>query len=117
LSTDSSLDQEDSDLGALGKPAFPTMCVPSATQVGHYIYLRCGHNGNFLNIERKVYERHLLRAGCLNPQHLQRNNSDMTLSFVAATPRSQLDFADGPAKRDSGDLLGHTLDLRPSLFR
>jgi len=69
LSTESSQGQEDSELGTLGKPAFPTMSAPNIIQVGHYMYLRCGHNGNFLNIERKVYERHLLAAGCLNPRH------------------------------------------------
>ena len=66
MSTNPSFDEEDEDLGQLGKPAFATMCQPTTIQVGHYIYLRCGHNGNFLTIERKVFERHLHRAGCLS---------------------------------------------------
>ena len=54
----------------LGRPAFPSMAEPPTSQVGHYMFLRCGHNGNFLNVERKVYERHLIRAGIItNEEH------------------------------------------------
>lgn len=117
MSTDPSYVEEDADLGQLGKPAFATMCQPTTIQVGHYIYLRCGHNGNFLTIERKVFERHLHRAGCLSVAQLGRNNSDMTLSFVLPSARSIDAVSDQVSRADNGDILGGTLDLRPSLFR
>ena len=117
VSTDPSYGEEDLDLGQLGKPAFATMCQPTTIQVGHYMYLRCGHNGNFLTIERKVFERHLHRAGCLSMAQLGRNNSDMTLSFALPSARSIDAASEQVSRADNGDILGGTLDLRPSLFR
>ena len=117
LDADPSHDEEDADLGQLGKPAFATMCQPTTIQVGHFMYLRCGHNGNFLTIERKAFERHLHRAGCLSVAQLGRNNSDMTLSFVLPSARSIDAASEQVSRADNGDILGGTLDLRPSLFR
>lgn len=65
----------------LGRPAFPSMAEPSTCQVGHYIFLRCGHNGNFLDVERKVYERHLIRAGIITKEDHNNRLSDQSALF------------------------------------
>lgn len=65
----------------LGRPAFASMTEPSTCQVGHYIFLRCGHNGNFLDVERKVYERHLIRAGIITKEEHNNRLSDQSALF------------------------------------
>ena len=41
------------------------MLEPTVTQVGHYLPLRCGHNGNLRKEERKLLMKHLEKAGFL----------------------------------------------------
>ena len=55
------------DSGA--KLAFKTFDHPTTVKVGHFMALRCGHNGSFLSSERKVYEKHLFRAGLITKHH------------------------------------------------
>ena len=95
--TTASIFNEDEDLGSLGESAFSTFSMPTTIQVGHFIPLRCGHNGNFLPIERKVYEKHLFKGGMLSDDYLRRmSDSNMFSSRSAAQNKS--------------------IDLRPSLF-
>jgi len=53
------------DYQSLGFTAFKDFSQPSIVSFGHYMPLRCGHNGSFLSIERKVFENHLHAAGLL----------------------------------------------------
>ena len=39
----------------VGKAAWETMAEPSTVKVGHYMMLRCGHNGNLLKEEMITY--------------------------------------------------------------
>ena len=50
-------------LNGTGKCAWDNMSEPDTLKVGHYVFLKCGHNGNLLNEEKKVYLQHLARAG------------------------------------------------------
>lgn len=56
----------------VGAPAFPTMNEPETVDVGHYIFLRCGHNGHFLESEKKVFMKHLVLGGMLDERDSQR---------------------------------------------
>lgn len=56
----------------LGQVAFPTISEPKTEAVGHYMFLRCGHNGTFLQNERKVLIKHLQNAGILPDSALLR---------------------------------------------
>lgn len=56
----------------VGSPAFQTMNEPDTVDVGHYIFLRCGHNGHFLDSEKKVFIKHLIRGGIIDEKDSQR---------------------------------------------
>ena len=51
--------------GEFGSPAFQTINKPDLLDVGHYIFLRCGHNGHLLDTERKVLMKHFLNGGII----------------------------------------------------
>lgn len=51
--------------GELGIVAFDTINKPELLDVGHYIFLRCGHNGHLLDTERKVLMKHFLHGGII----------------------------------------------------
>lgn len=48
------------------------MNEPETVDVGHYIFLRCGHNGHFLESEKKILMKHLVLGGMLKERDAQR---------------------------------------------
>lgn len=56
----------------VGSPAFPSMNEPETVDVGHYIFLRCGHNGHFLDSEKKIFMKHLVLGGMLEERDALR---------------------------------------------
>ena len=56
----------------VGSPAFQTMNEPETVDVGHFIFLRCGHNGHFLDSEKKVFMEHLVKGGMMDERDSQR---------------------------------------------
>ena len=70
------------------------MNEPETVDVGHYIFLRCGHNGHFLDSEKKVLMKHLVLGGMLDEGDAQRcsvasaGNAEASLSKHMGDPET-----------------------------
>ena len=64
----------------MGKLAFDSLSIPSTIQVGHYLPLKCGHNGNLSQVEKDALERHFV-AGKVMEDH--RSDGDQSQRSTA----------------------------------